>query len=263
MITGFNTDVEYNGKTYHVQTEDKGLDTPFILTLVYDRGTILARKQQHYDDLFTNGFSEGALAERLQRQHNLICAAVNAGRINDLIKLSKRQSKQATSESRIITNPAVDADGPAAIPKPSIEISVVDANEIPQVGVVSVIEDPIEIPTEAIEIVSDLAGKERPTHNKLCLEFINESPFKSGERKSVTFMVCRGSDRKVISDAEIWVKIIGSNFRPQIFQSITDQNGLAHLEVQLPEFNGGRAAFLVRAADKGEEVELRRAISQY
>ena len=34
MITGFNTDVPYDGVTYHVQTEDKGLETPLILSLV-------------------------------------------------------------------------------------------------------------------------------------------------------------------------------------------------------------------------------------
>ena len=264
MITGFNTDVEFDGKTYHVQTEDKGLDTPFILTLVYDRGTILARKQQYYEDLFTNGFNEGALADRLQRQHNLVCAAVNAGRINDLIKHSRKQTEKTRTESLVINNPlrsTEDDSGP--IPKPNIEVEVIELQVEPEIGVVSVIEEAIEIPTEAIEIVSDLAGKERPQHNRLCLEFVNETPFRSGERKSVTFMVCRGSERKVVSDAEIWVKIIGSNFRPQIFQSFTDQNGLAQLDVKLPEFSGGRAAFLVRAANEGEEVELRRAIFQH
>ena len=263
MITGFNTDVEFDGKTYHVQTEDKGLETPFILTLVYDRGTILARKQQDYDDLVANGFNENTLADRLQRQHNLICAAINAGRVDDLVKLAKKNAKKRRAQPVLIADPfqAADGDGSTPIPKPNIEISIIEAIDEPEVGFVSIIEDPIEIPNEAIEIVSDLAGQDRPSHNRLCLEFINETSFKSGERKTVTFMVCRGSDRKVIGDAEIWVKIIGSNFRPQIFHSITDQNGMAQLDVQLPEFSGGRAAFLVRAANEGDEVELRRTIA--
>ena len=42
MITGFNTDVEHDGVVYHVQTEDKGLDSPLILSLVYSGGAILA-----------------------------------------------------------------------------------------------------------------------------------------------------------------------------------------------------------------------------
>ena len=81
MLTGFNTDVEYDGVVYHVQTEDKGLQTPFILSLVYTGGAILASKRSPYDDLIARGFDEGLLAQRLSRQHKLICAAVHATRV--------------------------------------------------------------------------------------------------------------------------------------------------------------------------------------
>lgn len=92
MITGFNTDIEYQGITYHVQTEDKGVDTPLILSLVYDRGTILASKRSPYDDLLVEGFDEKALTERLQKQHKLICAAVRSGRIEDLKRMTMKES---------------------------------------------------------------------------------------------------------------------------------------------------------------------------
>ena len=92
MITGFNTDIEVQGVTYHVQTEDKGVDTPLILSLVYDRGTILASKRSPYDDLLTDTFDEKALVERLQKQHKLICAAVRAGRIEDLKRMTMKES---------------------------------------------------------------------------------------------------------------------------------------------------------------------------
>jgi hypothetical protein len=75
VITGFNTDIPYDGVTYHVQTEDKGLDTPLILSLVYVGGAIIASKRTPYADLISKGFDEGVLTERLQRQHKLICAA--------------------------------------------------------------------------------------------------------------------------------------------------------------------------------------------
>ena len=88
MITGFNTDIEYEGTVYHVQTEDKGLETPIILSLVYVGGAILASKRSPYDDLVTTGFDAAALSERLNRQHKLICAAITAGRIEDLKRLS-------------------------------------------------------------------------------------------------------------------------------------------------------------------------------
>ena len=89
VITGYNTDVEHGGVVYHVQTEDKGLDTPIILSLVYTGGAILASKRSPYDDLIASGFDREVLVERLQRQHKLICAAVHAGRIEELKRLGE------------------------------------------------------------------------------------------------------------------------------------------------------------------------------
>jgi hypothetical protein len=57
------------------------------------------------------------------------------------------------------------------------------------------------------------------------------------------------------------VKILGSSFKPLIYHARTDINGIAHVTVQLPNFNSGRAVFLVRAISKGEEIELRRPIA--
>ena len=96
MITGFNTDIEHDGVVYHVQTEDKGLETPIILSLVYVGGAILASKRAPYEDLIAEGFSDEVLAERLKRQHRLICAAINSGRINDLKKMGAREDFGAT-----------------------------------------------------------------------------------------------------------------------------------------------------------------------
>ncbi len=102
VITGFNTDIIYEGITYHVQTEDKGLDTPLILSLIYNGGTILASKRSPYNDLLEN-FDENVLTERLQRQHKLICAAIKAGRIEDLKRMTMRESaaKKITKDAPI------------------------------------------------------------------------------------------------------------------------------------------------------------------
>jgi hypothetical protein len=99
VITGFNTDIPYEGVTYHVQTEDKGLDTPLILSLVYVGGTIIASKRTPYADLISKGFDVAVLTERLQRQHKLICAAIKSGRVEDL----KRMSGGAQSEAEAMT----------------------------------------------------------------------------------------------------------------------------------------------------------------
>jgi hypothetical protein len=281
VITGYNTDVEFEGVTYHVQTEDKGLAKPIILSLVYDRGTILASKRLPYDDLLAGGFDEDVLAARLSRQHKLICAAIQAGRIEDLRKMTLRESVAAADASKaVFVEPeaeiALSADAVldefeelfTPIPKPMyggvLDVQVVTrANSMPAIArpAAELSSDDIILPAEAVAIVSDMIGTDRPTNNKLGIELLGEAKFKGGERKTVTFMVCRGTERKVVNAAQVMVKILGSSFRPLIFHAATDENGLAQVNLQLPNFNSGRAALLARAVSDGEEVELRRAIT--
>ncbi|HUR99136.1 MAG TPA: hypothetical protein VMZ26_13805 [Pyrinomonadaceae bacterium] len=290
MITGYNTDIEFEGVTYHVQTEDKGLAKPIILSLVYDRGTILASKRLPYDDLLEGDFDESLLSARLHRQHKLICAAIQSGRIEDLKKMTLRESVAAANASKPVFVEPAHASGKAEldgdvlldefeelflpIPKPRFggildvpigrpglePIERPDPEPIVRPTAVLSDED-ILLPAEAVAIVSEMSGSDRPVNNKLSVELLGEAKFMGGERKSVTFMVCRGSDRRVVSSAQVMVKILGSSFRPLIFHASTDENGLAKINLQLPNFNSGRAALLARAVSGGEEVELRRAIT--
>ncbi|NOT49535.1 MAG: hypothetical protein HOP17_17565 [Acidobacteria bacterium] len=290
MITGFNTDIEHEGVTYHVQTEDKGKSKPIILSLVYDRGTILASKRSPYDDLLDSNFSERVLAERLSKQHKLICAAIKAGRLEDLKKLSEREAKgtiTAKSET-VAAEKKVLLDGVSAaaaakpekpvsvslddfkaaenpIPKPAFETEAAldEAGLIdePIIEAVAIIEDDVVLPAEAVAIISEPAFTERPDNKKLCIEILGDVKFRGGERNTVGFMVSRGTSRKVVSGAEIMVKILGSSFRPIIFHATTDSNGVATVNMQMPTFSTGRAAFLVRAISDGEEIELRRSIA--
>lgn len=281
MITGYNTDIEFEGVTYHVQTEDKGLAKPVILSLVYDRGTILASKRLPYDDLLEGDFDEELLAARLHRQHKLICAAIQAGRIEDLRRMTLRESVAVADAGKPVFVEPAQANGKAKtgtevldefeelflpIPKPRfggildvpIQRSPAEPTGRPTTTLTA---DDVLLPDEAVEIVSDMLGSDRPTNNKLSIELLGEAKFKGGERKNVTFMVCRGTDRKVVATAQVMVKILGSSFRPLIFHASTDENGLAKVNLQLPNFNSGRAALLVRAVSEHEEVELRRAIT--
>lgn len=285
MITGFNTDVEFEGVTYHVQTEDKGKSKPIILSLVYDRGTILASKRSPYDDLLQGNFNERILAERLSKQHKLICAAIKAGRIEDLKKLSAREAKGAVAPKNEVVAAEKDAlvsgsmppkPDPASlrdfravdrpIPKPAFtsspdldEAGLIDEPIIEAIAIIE--EDEVILPAEAVAIVGEPGFEARPGHNKLCLEILGEVKFRGGERNTVGFMVSRGSTRKVVSGAQIMVKILGSSFRPVIFHASTDDNGVATVNMQMPSFTTGRAAFLVRAISDGEEIELRRSIA--
>ncbi len=272
MISGFNTDVEFQGVVYHIQTEDKGLKSRLFVSLVYDRGTILASKRTSYNDLANGSFDENELAERLQRQHKLICAAVKAGRIADLQKMAAGESKPAPQPK-----PApVTANVPLGIPLPDlpqfqipepenvetiipIDLEIIE-DEIVFDGV-SIVEDEDVLSSDAVAVVSELSGTERPKNSKLSVELLSDTKFKGGERRDVHIMVCRGTDRKVVRDAQVMIKVLGSSFRPLIFHAKTDMNGLAKVHLQLPHFHAGRAAILIRAMSEGEEIEFRRIIT--
>jgi hypothetical protein len=300
VISGFNTDVEYGGVTYHIQTEDKGLETPIILSLVYDRGIILAAKRQPYDDLLEKGFDEKLIADRLTKQHKTICAAIKKGRIQELkAHTEQKRSDKATVRAGIGVTEVLDVvpmvvetahpdpiplvpvivesdsdvfpdtidtidDLPAPIPMPKAPVAFAKKpemhNSVPVVESATLIDLPEPLPFEAVRIVSDLAGTDRPETSKLSLELLGDDAFFGGTKAYITVMVCRGSGRKVVQGAEVMIKLLGSSFRPLIFHSQTDKNGIATVGVQIPSFHSGRASILVRAINKGEEVEVRRPI---
>jgi hypothetical protein len=288
VISGFNTDIKVGETVFHVQTEDKGEKSRLVLSLIYDRGTILASKRVSYDDVFKGGdFDEIKLADHLNRQHQLICAAVSAGRIEDL----KKMTDKARAKANAAPEPATTNGQPAftAPPVPSVP-SIPSAPPVPtpsdiaaetpirppveqpfvpeelddiiiDVDAVAIIEDDMILEAAAVEVVSELSGRERPSNNKLTIEMLGETKFKGGDRKTINIMVCRGTDRKVIPSAEIMVKILGSSFRPVIFHARSDANGLAKVHLQVPKFDAGRAALLIRAISTGEEIELRRIVT--
>ncbi len=291
MITGFNTDINYEGVTYHVQTEDKGLATPLILSLVYNGGTILASKRSPYDDLLAGEFDEKVLTERLQKQHKLICAAVRAGRIEDLKRMTMKESvaRQTELVAQKEIKPGAKKEEPADsaqlktedIPTPAILKGNPESLETPEgrnlapkdsmwnipleiveEPAAEIVEEETILPSEAVEIITDSARAESVSDDKLRIELLGKTKFKGGERKTVSLMVRRGSRETGLNGAQILVKIIGSAFRPQIFHAKTDGNGVAILLLQLPHFKAGRAALLIRATSDGEEAELRRTIQQ-
>jgi len=80
LITGYNTDVEFEGRVYHIQTEDKGVNNPVIESLIYLGGEIVASKRSAYQDLLPGGPDAKALTARLEEQHRRMVLNVRQGR---------------------------------------------------------------------------------------------------------------------------------------------------------------------------------------
>ena len=83
MITGFNTDIKHNDKVYHIQTEDKGMANPYIESLVYVGGEILASKKTSYaEQMKGGGADEKWIASLMEQQHRTMIAAIKRGRLD-------------------------------------------------------------------------------------------------------------------------------------------------------------------------------------
>jgi hypothetical protein len=276
VITGFNTDIEHNGVTYHVQTEDKGLDKPMIMSLVYSGGEILASKRSPYEDLIAAGFDENTLIERLKRQHNLICAAIQQGRIDDLKRMTMREPKEqqrktqkknqteTTLEPEFMTA-GENSDTAEKQEEPLLEIPIAVLDEAAEVKLEP---EPVSVPhparvlrSDSVETVADFARIEDLPIHALNLRFLEEREYRGGDRVEMRIQATNQKDEPLIG-TEIMVKILGSAFRPLIFHAKTGENGVAVVHLQLPHFRSGRAALLIRASNDGYEAELRRIVTQ-
>ena len=84
VLTGYNTDIDHAGTTYHVQTEDKGRSNPVVESLVYARGEILYSRRTSYQDLVDEKVENNAIATLMERQHHTIVEAIRRGRLAQL-----------------------------------------------------------------------------------------------------------------------------------------------------------------------------------
>ena len=284
MITGFNTDIEHGGVVYHVQTEDKGLDTPLILSLVYVGGAILASKRSSYQDLIAEGFDVKTLTERLQRQHKLICAAIRAGRVEDLKRMGDNDpTAQSVAVGPTSTKRKANISAaqipeelvPAAAEKEPPPLEIITGFDIPVLPEEIYAPPPPEPPRLATsqldasflpETLEEASGSGvAEESNELYLGLLDdEGEFRAGQLVTIKIYVGRGmyGGAAVVAGAEVTVKILGTTFRPIILSASTDENGFAVVRAQLPRFNSGRAAIVIRAVDGEDDSELRRMIHQ-
>jgi hypothetical protein len=79
MITGQNSEVRHQSSSFHVQTEDKGISNPFIESLVYLGGQVLASKRTSYAQVLADGCSDEEIAALMDRQHRAMIASIQRG----------------------------------------------------------------------------------------------------------------------------------------------------------------------------------------
>ncbi len=98
MLVGYNNNVTYKGKVYHVQTEDSGLNNPIIVTLLYFKGTILASKKTSYSHLIGNKDIKKSVRELMKEQHKAILKELIAGKYTGDEAEEEKKEEMASPE---------------------------------------------------------------------------------------------------------------------------------------------------------------------
>lgn len=84
-LSGYNHNLKYKNRVYHVQTEDSGRNNPHIFTHLFHDGTILNSLRSEYADLVNEADWEDQLRSRMQLQHKDMMKGLIKGTFNDKI----------------------------------------------------------------------------------------------------------------------------------------------------------------------------------
>jgi hypothetical protein len=208
VITGFNTDIKHNDKVYHIQTEDKGLQNPYIESLIYVGGEILASKKTSYAEQAKTGVDEKWIGNLMEQQHRTMIAAIKRGRFDG----GGDATKTATGK----VEPVQPPKGPS------------DDRTLDQV------------------ILDYLASEAESEHLELSL--LTEGDFIAGGSVEVRIAAKKSLSQSPIPAAAVEVKLISTIEPPQIiFKGKTAGDGTCMIRCDIPPYQEGTAAVIISA----------------
>lgn len=108
MVVGFNHNIRYKGEIFHVQTEDGGIQTPFITTLLYRGGNIIASKKTSYADIVKVEMLEKVVEDIMKDQHKEMLRRLKSGEFDvrafpGQLPSDPRQTQTEPSSSSVIS----------------------------------------------------------------------------------------------------------------------------------------------------------------
>lgn len=138
MVLGFNHNVMYKGEIFHVQTEDSGVSSPHIITLLYRGGVILCSKKTSYADILRMENLESVVEELMKDQHKEMMRRLKSGEFDQ--RAFQTPSSQAGAVADKPSAPPAAAasellSAPLVPPSPSAakaDISLLFAAPVPQ-----------------------------------------------------------------------------------------------------------------------------------
>jgi hypothetical protein len=225
VLTGFNTDIEHSGTTYHVQTEDKGRGNPLVESLVYTSGEILYSRRTPYDDLVAQDVDREAIATLMERQHRSIVDAVHSG---GLVRLTGKIEIAADDDTTITHREAE----PVTSEEPSLDQVILDYLESQRDQAHLILRASIE---------HDFAYGGVAPISVLAVDSIAQSP-QVGVKVSVLFKSTAEPRRLVLAEGE------------------TGEDGVFSAETDMPAFADGTSAVVITAESDLGRSEMKHLV---
>lgn len=97
MVGGFNTNVRYNGRMFHVQTEHSGESSPQVQTLLYEGGAILYSQKCSYERDADGGIA-ATVRTLMEQQHLGVLESLRGGELDDVLNSSQTSETGAGTE---------------------------------------------------------------------------------------------------------------------------------------------------------------------
>ncbi|OEU76889.1 MAG: hypothetical protein BA864_00210 [Desulfuromonadales bacterium C00003093] len=154
MIVGFNHNVNYKGVAFHVQTEDSGVKSPQLVTLLYHGGTIISSQKTVYADIIKVDNLSQVVEELAKEQHKGMLRRLTKGEFDARIVKFGIPIAGVT---------AVSAPEPAKIQPVAPSASVADPPVIPQPTALPVAEP---VPEQAAIVEEPIIDKFRQPRAK-------------------------------------------------------------------------------------------------
>lgn len=120
MVVGFNHNFRYKNEMFHVQTEDGGLKSPNIITLLYRGGTILASKKTSYADITKTTNLDQVVEELMKEQHKEMLRRLKDGEFDAIIEDRRPGVRpHAASAEPVVSPPPTAVPIPQSAPTPA------------------------------------------------------------------------------------------------------------------------------------------------
>src|ERR1700722_4459666 len=217
MLFGHNTNVTLDGTVFHVQTEDRGVNSATIDTTVHCRGRVLHRRTNKYHDLLPlDAEKEKALKSRLDEQHFGVIDELKTG----ALKVQAPPLPPARPVAPLGSQPSAPST-PASTGVASLSV-------------------PVSAPAERI----------------LSVEMLNPRTWLTGKHATL-YVVARHKDTgSPAGNALVVARLVGAS-EPTEVTTQSNADGHARLEFDMPRLGGEDPALVIDVATRDARGQLR------